>query len=247
MPVWATSDGPRIEDFGITREDLANAPGSFVANHRAKLLLGSYVLAAAVVFVAILRAGDSWPAAVFFTLIALAAGSILLLPVLMLALCATEAAEEHWLCRSFPSLRACLAYQKAVADHRRKTAARTPPPVGEDEWAALSGPRFLEEVASLLKEQLPSAVSRMQRESSGFDFVIDDDVLEILVRCESGSHPIAASVGREMAAALADRGANRAVIITAAKTTPILDDYIADRPIEVIAPWKLDFQSRDDG
>lgn len=238
--MWAISDGPQIEDFGITREDLANAPGSFVANHRARLLVGSYVLAGVVVFVAILRAGDSWPAAMFFTLIALAAGSILLLPVLMLALCATEAAEEHWLCRRFPTLQACLAYQKAVADHRRTTAARTPRPIGEDEWATLSGPRFLEEVASLIEEQHPSAVSRMQREASGIDLAIDDDAHEILVRCESGPHPIAASVGREMAAALADRGATRALIIAAAKPTPILEDYIADRAIEIIAPWNLD-------
>ena len=247
MPVWATSDGPRIEDFGITREDLARVPGSFIASHRAKLLLGSYLLAAAVVFVAILRAGDSWPAAIFFTLIAMAAGSILLLPAVMLALCATEAAEQHWLCRSFPSLRACLAYQRAVAEHQRRNAARPPPPVGEDEWASLSGPRFLEEVAALLEERLPSAVSRMQREASGLDFVIDDGAHEILVRCESGSIPIAASVGREMAAALADRKAKRAVIVTAAKAAPVLEEYLADHAIDVIAPWNLDFHSSDRG
>lgn len=238
--MWATSDGPRIEDFGITREDLARAPSPFFAHHRGKVLLGSYLFAAAVVFVTILRAGDSWPAAVFFTLIAMAAGSILLLPVLMLALCATEAAEEHWLCRSFPSLRACLAYQRAVAEHQRRSAVRRPPPVGEDEWASLSGPRFLEEVAVLLEERHPSEVSRMQREASGLDFVIDDGVHEILVRCESGATPVAASVGREMAAALADRRAKRAVIVTAAKAAPVLEEYLADHAIDVIAPWNLD-------
>jgi hypothetical protein len=170
----------------------------------------------------------------------LAAGSILLLPVLMLVLCATEAAEEHWLCRSFPRMRACLAYQKAVVEHQRRVTARTPPPVGEDDWVALSEQRFLEEVASLLHQRHPSAVSRVQRESSGLDFVIDDDGCEVLVRCESGSIPIVASVGREMAAALADRGAKQAVIISAAKAAPVLEDYIADRAIEVIAPWDLD-------
>jgi hypothetical protein len=215
-------------------------PCSFVANHRLKLLLGSYLVAAGVVFVAILQVGDSWPAAVFFTLIVVAAGSILLLPVLMLGLCATEAAEEHWLCRSFPKLRACLAYQKAMAEHERRIIARTPPPVGEDEWLALSELRFLEEVASLLERRHPSAVSRMQRESSGLDFVIEDGVSEVLVRCESGSIPIAASVGREMAAALSDRGAGRAVIISGARAAPLLEDYIADRAIEVIAPSNLE-------
>ncbi len=245
--MWAISEGPQIEDFGITREDLEQAPCFFVANHRPKFLLGSYLLAAGVVFVAVLRAGDSWPAAVFFTLVALAAGSILLLPVLMLVLCATEAAEEHWLCRRFPRLRACLAYQKAVAEHQREIAARMPRPVGKDEWAALSEPSFLEEVASLLEKRHRSAVSRMQRESSGFDFVIDDGVHEILVRCEPGSIPIAASVGREMAAALADRGAGRAIIISAARAAPLLEDYIADRPIEVVAPRDLDFLSRIKG
>jgi hypothetical protein len=246
VPVWATSDGPRIEDFGITREDLARAPCSFIANHRPKLLVGAYLLTAGVVFVTILRAGDSWSAAVFFAVVGLAAGSILLLPLLMLALCATQVAEEHWLCRRFPRLRACLAYQKAVAEHERRTAVQTPSPVGEIEWAALSEPVFLEEVASLLEQRHPSAVSRMQRESSGLDFVIDDGVREILVRCESGSIPVAASVGREMAAALADRGARRAFIISGAKATPLLADYIADRAIEVIAPWNLDSHTRSE-
>jgi len=246
VPVWATSDGPRIEDFGITREDLARAPSSFVAKHRAGLLLGSYLLVAAVVFAATLRAGDSWPAALFFTVIALAAGSIVLLPVLMLALCATEHAEERWLCRTFPTLRACLAYQKAFAEHRCRIAAQKSRPSSEAQWAALSGPTFLEEVASLLEEQLPFAVSRMQRESTGFDFVVDDGDHEILVRCESGSTSIGASVGREMAAALVDRGAKSAVIIAAAKAAPVLDDYIADRAIAMIAPWNLDFQTKNE-
>jgi hypothetical protein len=43
-----------------------------------------------------------------------------------------------------------------------------------------------------------------------------------------------------MAAVLADRGAKRAVIIAAAKPTPVLDDYIANRAIEITAPWNLD-------
>lgn len=240
--MWATADGPQIEDFGITQEDLDQAPPSFIANHRLQLLSGSYLLAAAVVFFAILRAGDSWPAAVFFTLIALAAGSIVLLPMLMLALCATEAAEEHWLCRSFPRLRACLAYQKAMAEHQRCVSAQTPSPIGEDDWAALSDSNFLEEVASLLEQRHGSAVLRMPRESSGLDFVIDDGVHEILVRCESGSHSIAPSVGREMAAALADRAAGRAVIVSAAKPAPVLEDYISDRAIEVIVPWDFDIK-----
>jgi len=76
--------------------------------------------------------------------------------------------------------------------------------------------------------------------------VIDDGVHEILVRCESGSIPIGAAVGREMAAALADRGAKSAIIIAAAKAAPILEDYIENRAIAVVARWNLDFHLRND-
>ena len=109
--MWDTTNGPRVEDFGISEEDLANAPGRFFAEKWPSILGVAYLVAAAAISFIILRVAGSWPAALFFTTIILAAGSVVLLPLAMLVLCASERVEERWLCRKFPALRACLAYR----------------------------------------------------------------------------------------------------------------------------------------
>ena len=136
--VWATSDGPKVEDFGITEEDLVEAPRLFVAGHRPWIFLLTHVFVAAALFFGILRAGSSWSAAAFFTIVILAAGSVLLLPILVAALCIGERAEERWLCKRVPVLRACLAYRSAVAEHPRRSAFPSRPhPSTSQDWTCL--------------------------------------------------------------------------------------------------------------
>ncbi|MDX2437351.1 MAG: hypothetical protein QNL88_09900 [Acidobacteriota bacterium] len=238
--MWATSDGPRIEDFGITEEDLARAPGLFVADHRFAILGLAYLIAAAALFTAILRVGNSWAAALFFTVVAIAAGSILLLPLVVAALCAGEQAEERWLCRRVPALRACLAYRKAVADHTRHTASEltrhSPAP---EEWAVLSPGVFRAEVASLLEQSVAAAVFRCDREATGIDFRVDWTDRCVILRCEAGLQPISAGVGRELTAALTEFEADSAVILSVSGPDPGLARYITKRSIMVLPPWEL--------
>jgi len=61
----------------------------------------------------------------------------------------------------------------------------------------------------------------------------------VVLRCEAGSRPVAAAAGRELVAAVADRRAARALIVTTAGASPALTDYIAGRPISVVAPSQL--------
>jgi hypothetical protein len=82
-------------------------------------------------------------------------------------------------------------------------------------------------------------VIAVDREATGLDFALTAADGQVLVRCESGVQPVTAAVGREMVAAMADRGAARALIVTTAEATPALADYIAGRPISVAAPWQL--------
>lgn len=238
--MWATSDGPRIEDFGITEDDLARIPSLFFANHRLMFLGLAYLVAAVVVFTLILRVGNSWMAAVFFTVVAVAAGSILFLPLVAAALCAGERAEERWLCRRVPVLRACLAYRKAVADHgRRTTVERTTNPAAPEEWAGLSPAVFRAEVASLLERSLAAPVFRCEREATGIDFRIDWRDRCVVLRCEPGSQPVAAGVGRELTAALFETEADSAVILSVCGPDPGLARYITDRTIVVVPPWEV--------
>jgi hypothetical protein len=237
--MWATSDGPRIEDFGITEDDLARAPRLFLSSHRGGVLLAIYILAAALVFFLIIKTSHSIPAAAFFTIITLAAGSVLLLPILVLLVCAGEQAEERWLCRRVPIMRACLAYQRALAQHRRLTDEKVGRPLDAKDWPALSESTFKRQLRAELDRQFDAAVSEVDREQTGFDFLVDLAGKRAVVRYEAGSAPLAAAVGRELAAALDDSHADVAVIVTAAEPTRALDDYIVNRPIRIAAPWAL--------
>lgn len=238
--MWATSDGPRVEDFGITEDDLARAPSLFVANHRFTILGLAYLVAAAAVFTMILRVGNSWAAAVFFTIVAIAASSILLLPLVAAVLCAGERAEERWLCRRVPVLRACLAYRKALADHgRRTTSEPTREPTAPEEWVELSLAVFRAEVASLLERSIAAPVCRCEREATGIDFRIDRKDRSVILRCEAGSQPVATGVGRELTAALFESEADCAVILSVSGPDPGLARYITDRSIVVVPPWEV--------
>ena len=133
------ADLPRPADFGITEEDLEQTPCAFMTRHRAGVLSGLYLVIAAVLFLLILRSGGSYPAAALFAVLTVAAGSILLLPVVVLSLCATEQAEERWLCSRFPKMRACIAYRRALAEYERRLPQRSET-VDESWWSTASAP-----------------------------------------------------------------------------------------------------------
>jgi hypothetical protein len=232
--VWATSDGPRIEDFGISERDLAQVPKFVVASHRTALLVGVYLIAASGLFWVMFSVGGSWPAAAFFTVIVLAAVSVLLLPAAFLAVCVGERAEERWLCRRFPALRACLAYRKAVADHRRRSLRSAPSHVAPEVWRDISLPACLVLLGDTLNTRGCGDVTEIDRETAGFDFLVVSDGRRLLLRCESGSNPVSAAVGRELSAALVDFDADAAWIVAAARPTSAFEDYVVDRPIRVL-------------
>jgi len=238
--VWATSEGPRLEDFGITEEDLEQVPRPFVASHRSWIFLLVYMAVATALFCGILQAGSSWPAAAFFTIILLAAGSVLLLPVLVAVLCVGERAEERWLCQRVPLLRACLAYRSALAEHRRRSAVPSGRhPSSSRDWAVLSPAVFRTEVGSRLEMAAPGSVTALDREATGVDFEVNVSSGPVLIRCEPGVQPVAAGVGRELVAVIADHRAATALIVTAAGASRTLVDSIDGRPISVIDPSRV--------
>ncbi len=245
--MWAMSDGPRVEDFGITEDDLVQAPRLFVAGHRPWIVLLTYTIIAAALFLVILRTGSSWSAATFFTIILLAAGSVLLLPILVTALCIGERAEKRWLCKRVPVLRACLAYRSAVAEHRRRSALPSRPhPSTSQDWSVLSPSSLRTEVARLLENTAHGSVTAFDRNATGIDFEVRATTSPVLVRCEPGGLPVTAGVGRELVAALADHRGARALIVTTAGASRALADYIAGRPISVIDPSQLDETVKND-
>lgn len=237
--MWATSDGPRLEDFGITAEDLAQAPRPMLSKHRVAWVAVVYLLIAGVVFSQILRVSHSLSAAAFFTVIALAAGSVVLLPALVFVLCVGERAEEKWLCRKVPVLRACLAYRRAVVEHSRSVAAAKEPRNVVRGWTSLSHEAAVEMVRGELDRRFGSRVAAVDRETTGVDFIVELEDRLLLVRCEPGLLPVEPGVGRELVAALADFRADTAIVLTASGATPALRRYISGRAIEIAAPEEL--------
>jgi hypothetical protein len=237
--MWATSDGPRAGDFGLSEEDLAGVPRAFLGSHWPMVLGILYLVAAVVLCGLIFHVGRSWPAAVFFTVMALAAGSILLLPLALAAVCVGERAEERWLCRKLPMVRACLAYRGAREDHdarlRRGERRRENP-----NWWILAGPReYRDAVGESLKSLFPDEVRELDCEASGIDFLvtIEDPVV---VRCFAGTGTVPASIGREVAAVLGDRSASAAVIVASGDPSGDLADYVSTRSMAVVRPWEIE-------
>lgn len=238
--MWATSEGPRIEDFGISEADVARVPRLFVSKHRFGILIAVYGAAAVAVSSLCFQMGHSLAAAAFFTVIVLAAGSVLLLPASVLLLCAGEQAEERWLCRRFPKLRACLAYQRAVAEHRRSSSSRPSDHIAGADWSMLSHPTYVEMLRARLDREYGNSVTEVDREATGYDFLFRDGGRSIILRCECGTEALPAALGRELAAAVSDSGADAAIILTVAQPTPDLEGYIAGRPITIVSPSDLE-------
>jgi hypothetical protein len=231
---------PRLEDFGITEGDLARVPCAFLSEHRLGALTAAYLVAAVAVFVTILRASGSYSASVFFTIVSLAAGSVLLLPALIFLLCVSERAEERWLCSRFPKLNACLAYRRALAEHGRAVRALTASNATTPQWSVLSRPAMVEAVQARLGELLQVPAVELDVERDGADLAVNPSGGRMLVRCEPGPGPVGAGIGREVVAAVMDHGATGALIVSSGTPTPALEHYLEERPIRLVAPWQLE-------
>jgi hypothetical protein len=137
-------------------------------------------------------------------------------------------------------LRACLAYQRALAEHRRRDEKETALAIDAADWPTLSELTFLRQLRFELDRRFQHTISETDREQTGFDFLLDLAGKRVILRCEAGSTPVAASVARELAAALDDFHADTAVIVTTATPTIALEEYVAGRRIRIAAPWELD-------
>ena len=119
MAASSTDREPRPEDFGLSEADLARAPEPVTVRCRPLLVVGLWLLVLAAAFAVILLATGSTAAALVFSVVTVGAASIVLVPLLVCVVCASERAESRWLCRHVPIYEACLAYRAAVDSYRR--------------------------------------------------------------------------------------------------------------------------------
>lgn len=236
MGLPGSIDKPRPENFGVTAEQVEQAPELFVTRHRLAIFVVIYLAVFAVVFTVVLATSESVTAALVFGLILVAAGSIVLIPLAVCCLCASETVETRWVCRRFPAMKACLAYREAVAEFARKT--RRPPdrPRDRDWWAGLPAATFRAQVQVALERSGLELTPVADRQADGYDFAFSDDDGMVLVRCEGGASPLDIGVGRELTACLLETGAARAVLVTPAGVSRRLSEYLVDHPIDVVEP-----------
>ena len=134
--MWATSDGPRVEDFGISERDLVQVPRLIVASHRKWIIVGVYLVAAA-----------SFSRSCGRRL--LVGGRLFhdhrpcsgLGPVAPGPGCGSvrrRAGGERWLCRRFPVLRACLAYRRRSPSTVGGVCSRRDRSPKSEDWRAIS-------------------------------------------------------------------------------------------------------------
>jgi hypothetical protein len=236
MGLPGSIDKPRPENFGVTAEQVEQAPELFVTRHRLAIFVAIYIAVYAVAFTVIFAASESVPAAVIFGLILVAAASIVLIPLVVCCLCASEKAETRWVCRRFPAMKACLAYREALAEFTRKTRRSPDRPRDRDWWIGLSASTFRGQVQTALERRGLELTPVSDRQVDGYDYSFVEDDGTVLVRCEGGTAPPDIGIGRELTACLLESGAARAVLVTPAGVTRRLTEYLVDHPIDVVEP-----------
>lgn len=236
MGLSGSIDKPRPENFGVTAEQVERAPELFVTRHRPAIFVVVYLAVFAVVFTVVLATSESVTAALVFGLILVAAGSIVLIPLAVCCLCASETVETRWVCRRFPAMKACLAYREALAEFTRKTRRSPDRPRERDWWVGLSASTFRGQVQAALEQRGLELTPVADRQADGYDCSFADDRGTVLVRCEGGTTPLDIGVGRELTACLLETGAARAVLVTPAGVSRRLTRYLVDHPIDVVEP-----------
>jgi hypothetical protein len=195
-----------------------------------------YGAAAALVISASLALSGSLIAAVFFGGLLVAAGSVLLIPAVTGLVCAVEQCEHSWLCRRYAKYRALTEYRKALSAHetefQRYRAARER--ASRDYWLAMSRDRLTAEVAQLFQSRGSDVRKLSSRDESGADLLVVDEGLVTAVRCEPGPVQTGIALGRELAAARLDVGADRLVLVAPAGADHALAEYLASHHAGVL-------------
>ena len=240
--VFEMARPPRPEDFGLTDEMVKSAPRTLVGAHRGVWVAGLWALAAVATLIALLAMSGSIAASVAFTVVAIAAASVLLLPALTALVCWLEVCERCVLCRRHSHYAALMRYREAVegynAADRRRAAARARS--GRQFWTSLPQAALVAEVERLF-ERAGTTVERLPEDrSAGFDLMLVERGRRTAVRCEA--EPIAAgkALGHELAGARLELAADQMILVSPAGASDELEDFLASHEGTVLDAAALD-------
>lgn len=237
-----TARPPRPEDFGLTDDMIHSAPRTLFGAHRGAWIVGLWAGAAVAVLVALLVLSGSIAASLAFTVLAIAAASVLLVPGLTALVCGLEVCERCVLCRRHSHYAALIRYREAVdrfeTGARRRAAARVRS--GVRFWTDLAPAALVAEVERLF-EDAGSEVERLPEDrGAGFDLVLTDGGARTAVRCQAEPIENGRALGHEMAGARLELGVERMVLVAPAGAPAELEELLARHDGGVLDAAALD-------
>jgi len=228
---------PRPEDFGIDGGAFERAPSLIIAP-RLGLLCTGILISLGVVAVAVMSwTTGSASAAIIFAPIFVVASLVLVLPLIVGCLGLAGKLEERWRSARDPHFRAWLCYRRALAEWEAKSAE--PSRLARQAWWLHISPEQLRALAPAAVAG-EGSVEELDRQTDGADFLVRARDRVVVVRCETGLAPAAASVARELAMVRLDLGADEAVLVAPAGGTPALRRYLEKHPIRLLDAGALE-------
>lgn len=220
---------PRPEDFGLSEHSLESVPRPRIEARRGLCVVMVYGSAVALVLSAALTLSGSVIAALFFGILLVAAGSVLLIPAVTGLVCAMERCEHNWLCRRYGAYRALSEYRRATAEHEvaqhqyEVWQSRTL----EDHWRQMDQRTLVTETAELYRQAGKSVREMVPHDRAGVDLLIVSDASVTAVRCVADPVDEGLTLGRELAAARLDAGADRLLLVSPRGVDEELAEYLA--------------------
>ncbi len=220
---------PERQDFGLSEDAVARLPTPFVASHSSRILAVGFGLTVAVSVACGVALSGSMVAAVVFGVLLVCAGSIVLLPVAVAAVCAAEAVEHRWLCRRIETYRRWRAYQAALATHEEAVRRHRVRELDKRRrWCSLPGEALREAVVDLLQRQ-GWRVERVAPEpDTGVDLRMERDGRSAVVRCVPGGLPCGPALVRELVTCRDDFGTDGALLVAPGGGSRQLERYAQD-------------------
>jgi len=220
---------PQPEDFGLSGHNLESLPRPRIKARQGLCVAVVYGSAVALVLFAALALSGSVIAAVFFGILLVAAGSVLLIPAVTGLVCAMERCEHHWLCRRYGAYRALSEYRRAMAEHEvaqhqyEVWHSRTL----EDHWRQMDQRTLVTETAELYRRAGKSVRKMVPHDRAGVDLLIVSDASVTAIRCVADPVDEGLTLGRELAAARLDAGADRLLLVSPRGVDEELAEYLA--------------------
>ncbi len=220
---------PQPGDFGLSEDNLESIPRPRIEARKGLCILIVYGSAVALVLSAALALSGSVIAAVFFGILLVAAGSVLLIPAVTGLVCAMERCEHNWLCRRYGAYRALSDYRRAMDDHKVAQRqyeiwhARTL----EDHWRRMDQRALVAETAELYRRSGIAVREMGPHDRAGVDLLIVGDASVTAIRCVADPIDTGLTLGRELAAARLDIGADRLLLVSPRGVDDELEEYLA--------------------